>query len=45
MPELKTISIESVDGALAKAELYRFLNDPEEAESICHDVLAVAPAH
>jgi tetratricopeptide (TPR) repeat protein len=45
MPELKTISIKSVDGALAKAELYRFLNDPEEAESICHDVLAVAPAH
>ncbi len=45
MPELKTISIESVDGALAKAELYRFLNDPEEAESICHDVLAVVPAH
>jgi len=45
MPELKTISIESVDGALAKAELYRFLNDPEAAESICHDVLAVAPAH
>jgi tetratricopeptide (TPR) repeat protein len=45
MPELKTISIESVDAALAKAELYRFLNDPEEAESICHDVLAVVPAH
>jgi tetratricopeptide (TPR) repeat protein len=45
MPELKTISVESVDAALAKAELYRFLNDPEEAESICHDVLAVVPAH
>jgi tetratricopeptide (TPR) repeat protein len=45
MPELKTISVESVDAALAKAELYRFLNDPEEAESICQDVLAVAPAH
>ena len=45
MPELKTISVEGVDGALSKAELYRFLNDPEEAESICHDVLAVVPAH
>ena len=45
MPELKTISVEGVDAALAKAELYRFLNDPEEAESICHDVLAVAPGH
>lgn len=43
--ELKKISAESVDSALAKAELYRFLNDPEEAESICRDVLAVAPAH
>ena len=43
--ELKKISPESVDAALAKAELYRFLNDPEEAESICHDVLAVAPEH
>jgi tetratricopeptide (TPR) repeat protein len=45
MPELKTISVEGVDAALSKAELYRFLNDPEEAESICHDVLAVVPAH
>jgi tetratricopeptide (TPR) repeat protein len=45
MPELKTISVEGVDAALAKAELYRFLNDPEEAESICHDVLTVAPGH
>lgn len=43
--ELKKISPDSVDTALAKAELYRFLNDPEEAESICHDVLAVAPEH
>jgi hypothetical protein len=45
MPELKIISVEGVDAALAKAELYRFLNDPEEAESICHDVLTVAPGH
>ena len=43
--ELKRISADSVDAALAKAELYRFLNDPEEAESICHDVLAIAPEH
>lgn len=43
--ELKKISPDSVDAALAKAELYRFLNDPEEAESICHDVLAVVPEH
>jgi tetratricopeptide (TPR) repeat protein len=43
--KLKTISAEGVDPALAKAELYRFLNEPEEAESICEDVLAVIPGH
>src|SRR5216110_2364736 len=43
--ELKSISPEGVDAALAKAELYRFLNEPEEAESICQDVLAVQPGH
>jgi hypothetical protein len=42
---LKTISPEGIDAALAKAELYRFLNEPEEAESICEDVLAVQPGH
>jgi tetratricopeptide (TPR) repeat protein len=43
--QLKTISPEGIDAALAKAELYRFLNEPEEAESICEDVLAVQPGH
>jgi hypothetical protein len=43
--QLKSISLEGVDEALAKVETYRFLNQPEEAESICHDVLAVAPGH
>jgi hypothetical protein len=43
--QLKAISLEGVDEALSKVELYRFLNQPEEAESICHDVLAVAPGH
>jgi tetratricopeptide (TPR) repeat protein len=43
--KLKTISPEGVESALAKAELYRFLNEPEEAESICEDVLAVEPGH
>ena len=43
--KLKTISSEGIDSALAKVELYRFLNEPEEAESICQDVLAVEPAH
>jgi hypothetical protein len=43
--QLKAISLEGVDAALSKAELYRLLNDPEEAESICHDVLAAHPGH
>jgi len=43
--QLKAISLEGVDEALSKVELYRFLNQPEEAESICHDVLAIAPGH
>ncbi|MBK5291245.1 MAG: hypothetical protein JJE04_06160 [Acidobacteriia bacterium] len=43
MYELKPISDASVAGALAKAERYRLLNEPNEAESICRDILAVAP--
>ncbi len=43
--ELKKISIDSVEHALEKAELYRLLNDPEQAESICKDVLVVDPGH
>jgi hypothetical protein len=42
---LKPISRDSVDGALAKAERYRLLNEPNEAESICRDILDVAPAN
>ena len=45
MPELKPISPESVPGALAKAERYRLLNEPSEAESICQDILDVEPAN
>lgn len=43
--ELKTISKSGIAEAIAKAELYRYLNEPEEAESICRDVLAVEPTH
>jgi hypothetical protein len=42
---LKPISRDSVDGALAKAERYRLLNEPTEAESICRDILEIAPAN
>jgi hypothetical protein len=40
---LKPISHDSVAGALAKAERYRLLNEPGEAESICHDILQIEP--
>ena len=42
---LKMISQEAIPGAIAKAELYRSLNDPAEAESICRDILAADPAN
>lgn len=41
--ELKTLSPEAVSRALAKAERYRLLNEPVEAESICLDALQVEP--
>ena len=40
---LKPLSHDSVAGALAKAERYRLLNEPAEAESICHDILEIEP--
>src|SRR4051812_15746422 len=43
MFELKRISPQAVPAALEKVERYRLLNEPEEAESICLDVLAIEP--
>ncbi|HEV8610062.1 MAG TPA: hypothetical protein VGS98_08345 [Thermoanaerobaculia bacterium] len=43
MYQLKTISKEAIPEASAKADWYRLLNEPGEAESICRDVLAVDP--
>lgn len=45
MFELKPLSKESIPEALKKAERYRLLNDPLEAESICRDILAIEPDH
>ena len=42
---LKPISHDGIAGALAKAERYRLLNEPEEAESICRDILEIEPAN
>ena len=44
-PKLKSISQAGISAAIAKAERYRYLNEPEEAESICRDILAVEPTH
>jgi hypothetical protein len=42
---LKAIDAAYVEKAVEKAAHYRLLNWPEEAESICLDVLAVRPDH
>jgi hypothetical protein len=43
--KLKAISKAGIPEAISKAELYRSLNEPEEAESICRDILAVEAQH
>ena len=43
MAEFKSISRDAVPLALKKAERYRLLNEPAQAESVCRDVLAVDP--
>lgn len=45
MFELKALTLEAVPSALEKAKRYRLLNEPDEAESICRDILAAAPGH
>jgi hypothetical protein len=42
---LKAIEASGIPHALDKAERYRLLNDPAQAESICRDVLAVDATH
>ena len=41
--KLRTISKSAIPEAISKVQLYRNLNEPEESESICHDILAVDP--
>jgi hypothetical protein len=41
MFDLKPLNPDAIPKALQKAERYRLLNEPEEAESICLDILAV----
>ena len=40
---MKSLSKEAIPAALEKAERYRLLNEPAEAESICLDILAADP--
>src|SRR5688572_28129044 len=42
---LKPLSPDALPAAVGKAERYRFLNEPGEAESICLDILAVDAEH
>ena len=39
--ELKKLHRDAIDAALKKAEHYRLLNEPVQAESICRDILDV----
>src|SRR5260370_8502937 len=41
--QLKPISKDGIPEAISKAELYRNLNEPGEAASICRDILAADP--
>ena len=43
MLKLKSISREGIPRALERVERYRLLNEPEEAESICLDILQIEP--
>ena len=41
--KLKSLSRDALLDAMKKAERYRLLNEPREAESICRDVLSADP--
>ncbi len=43
--KLKTISRNGIAAAISKVQHYRSLNEPEEAESICYDILAADANH
>jgi hypothetical protein len=44
-PQVRPLSKGAVPMALQKADRYRLLNEPGEAESICRDVLAADPGN
>jgi hypothetical protein len=45
MFELKKLNASAIEKALQKADRYRLLNEPADAESICRDILTVEPGN
>ena len=45
MIDIKPLNAQAIPSALEMAQRYRLLNEPEETESICRDILAVDPHH
>lgn len=43
--ELKRLSADAIGEAMEKMKRYRLLNEPDDAESICRDILRVDPDH
>ncbi len=43
LTQLKPLSKEGIPSAIERAERYRLLNEPSQAESICLDILATDP--
>ena len=45
MEPLKPLHPQAIESSLEKARHYRLLNDPQNAESICRDILELNPNH
>ncbi len=45
MLPLKSLHPKAINASLEKARHYRLLNDPENAESICRDIIELEPNH
>lgn len=45
MVDLKPLSPGAIPAALAKAERYRLINEPEQSQSICEDILEADPSN
>ncbi len=45
MSDLRSLSKQAIPAAIEKAKHYRLLNEPEEAESICLDILEIETEH